>query len=358
MWLHFSIFCSLIILGIIYKPRNKMNRWFYFSILFLLFFVIASFRAINIGNDTQEYFRIFRLISSSNSLTIAIGLTRYEIGYITLNYIISRFTSNFSVLLCLVSAFYLFSVFRFIKKYASKIGIVVILCFTFFMFYDVMNIIRQCISVAIFLFAIDYLLDRKFVKYFCLIILATFFQSISLVLLLIYFIPKADFKKAKDLVKWIFVVVIALIILGSLSRIVGVVFPYFAHYFTTEYAEGGVRSASLVFFLIRIGIVVFVWLLGGFRTNQDLDIKSNIFMQMMLLDCLIAGMSISFNILDRIENFFCLGYIIAISNGITRIKRSNQILADVIIIIFSFIYMTILLIYRSNWYGLFPYQFL
>lgn len=249
MWLHFSIFSSLIILGMLYKPKNKTSHWFYFCAVFLIFFVIASFRSVSIGNDTKEYYRVFQLVSSRSTLSDVLGLTRYEVGYMVLNFLITRYTSSFTVLLSFISTFYLFSVLRFVKKYANKTSVVMIMCFTFFIFYDVMNIMRQCISVAIFLFAIDYLIERKFMKYCCLIFLASLFQSVSIILLLVYFLPKTDFKKIKDFVKWILLSGLALIILGSLSKIAGIVFPYFAHYFSSEYAEGGVRGASVVFFL-------------------------------------------------------------------------------------------------------------
>lgn len=357
MWMHFGIFVAILFLGLFYKSGSKVNKKLYMVSVFMIFFILSTFRSVDIGNDTKEYFRVFKLICSSNSLSNAIGLTRYEIGFVTLNYVISRVTTNFAVLLGGVTVFYLFSILRFVKKYALSVTTAVTLCFTFFMFYDVMNIIRQCISVAIFLFAIDFLIERKPVKYIFSIIIATLFQSMSIVLIFLYFLPKTDFKKVRDFVKWIFIGVIALGLLSYMSKIVGYVFPYFSHYFSTKYAEGGARSASILFFLIRIMIVLFVWLIGGLKNHDSSNKKTNVLMQLMLSDCIVAAMSISFNMLDRLENFFCIGYIIVISNAICTLKKDNRIVANAIIITVTFIYMTVLLIYRSNWYGFFPYQF-
>ncbi|QCT71200.1 EpsG family protein [Eubacterium sp. AM05-23] len=357
MWLHYCIFGVLILLSLLYNPNNKISKKFYIAFVFIIFFILATFRAIDIGNDTQEYYRVFELIRLKSSLTQAINFTRYEIGYVVLNYLVGKVTSNFSVVLAIVASFYLISVLRFIRKYAVSVSNVIILSFTFSMFYDVMNITRQCISVAIFLFAVDYLIERKAIKYFSLVVVASLFQTMSIVLLLLYFSPKTDFQKASDVVKWIGIIGIALIALGYITQIVQYLFPYYAHYFNTSYAEGGARSASFLFFIIRIGIVVFIWLLDGFKDFKNFNNEKNVFFQLMLLDCIVAAMSISFNMLDRFENFFCLGFIITISNTIGSFKKNKRIFANFMVIFLSFIYITIFLIFRSNWYGLFPYHF-
>lgn len=357
MWIHFGIFGVILLLGLFYESKSKVNRKLYMVSIFMIFFILSTFRSVNIGNDTREYFRVFKLICSSNSLSSAIELTRYEVGFVTLNYVISRVTTNFAVLLGAVTVFYLFSILRFVKKYASSVTTVVTLCFTLFMFYDVMNIVRQCISVAIFLFAIDFLIERKPVKYIFLIILATLFHNMSVVLIFLYFLPKIDFKKVRNLVKWIFICAIALVLLNYMGQITYYISPYFSHYFNTKYAEGGIRIASILFFGGRITIVLFVWIIGGLKKSDSANKKTNVLTQLMLLDCIVASMSISFNMLDRLEGFFCLGYIIMISNAICTLKKDNRIVANAIIITGTFIYMTVLLIYRSNWYGLFPYQF-
>ncbi len=360
MWLHYFLFFTIIILGLICKQQSVNSRKLFLLIVFLMFFILATFRAITVGNDTQEYFRVFNLIRSSSSLKNAIGLTRYEVGFVCLNYITGKYTDNFSVLLGIVSAFYLYSVIRFINKYAKNIPLVVILCFTFSIFYDVMIIERQCIAVGIFLFAIDYIIERKPIKYFVLVVLATLFQRASVFLVLIYFLPRANFNRKKDVYKWIGIIGLSCFGIVFLHQLVQYFLPYYAHYFNTSYGEGGARSASIVFALVRILIVLFVWKMGGLKkysvSVSDNNVN-NVFMQLMMLDCIVAVMSISFNMLDRIENFFCLGYIAIISDSLSQLTLYNKLISKILIVGLTFVYITVFLVFRHNWYGLFPYQF-
>ena len=86
-------------------------------------------------------------------------ISRFEIGYVFLNYFVAQIGGNFTVLLGFISIIYLSSIFRFIGKYALSNSIAILLTFTFSMFYDLLNVGRQCLAVAIFLYGIDYLID-------------------------------------------------------------------------------------------------------------------------------------------------------------------------------------------------------
>ena len=88
--------------------------------LFLLFYVFAAFRSLEVGNDTQEYYRIFRLISNQQSLTTALTVSRYEVGYIIYNYVISRVTSNFQWILAINSGVYIGASIWFVNKYSTS----------------------------------------------------------------------------------------------------------------------------------------------------------------------------------------------------------------------------------------------
>lgn len=342
--------------------RNTKNNKYICIGLFLLFFIFAAFRSVDVGNDTQEYYRIFKVISGQPSVTAALTASRYEPGYILYNYIVSQFTSNFQWILAINSGVYISASIWFINRYATSFKKAILLFFTFGMYYNVMNIERQCIAIAIFLVAISFLENRKYIRYILFIMLAATFHSMSLVLLVLALIPKIDFTKTRDILKWSVLAIVFLVVLDyGINWLMGY-FPYLSHYLTDSiYSEGGVRIASIALCGIRLISIGLLLLVNGGRLpsieGNDTEV-TNIFNKILLLDCVISIAAIEFNMYDRIEKYVCIGFIVALVNAIeSGGNPSNRKIIYGTVFLISFGYITVSLIYRPEWSGIFPYTF-
>ena len=154
-------------------------------------------------------------------------------GYVILNYVIGRCTDNFTVLLAVVTAFYLFSSFRLIKRYSSSAYMSITMMFTMSLLYLAVNIQRQCIAMAIFYLAIPLLEQKKRIRYCILIALATTFHTASIILFSLPFLPRIDFGDKKNLRRWILVSAAALVFMNYGVNWILSYFPYFQHYYTS-----------------------------------------------------------------------------------------------------------------------------
>lgn len=368
MWVHFFLFAMIILFCILQKslmPYSEKTRLLLWN-TFILFFVFIAFRAYNVGNDTPEYYRLFKFVQESASIKDIAFSTRYEIGYIMLNFFVSRITDNFSVLLIIITAFYLYSSLLLVRRYSKSPELSVVLMFTLSLFYLAMNIERQCISMAIFYLAIPFLEKKKRLLYCIMIVIASLFHSASIILIVLAFLPKIDFSNRKIVFRWVIISFAALVFLNfSMTKILSV-FPYFEHYYTNSvYSEGGVRSASVAFCAIRIFILLLIKVVGGFDYQQnDSSEATSIFNILLFFDIIVAIASIGFNLFDRLENYFSLGYIIAVVNAISSlngqksiVQKRNKITVTVLSVAVSFAYMTMTVVFRSSWSGIFPYSF-
>lgn len=361
MWIHFLILILIYLITYFGCLHNKKSKYMFIG-LFLLFYVFAAFRSLEVGNDTQEYYRIFRLISNQQSLTTALTVSRYEVGYIIYNYVISRVTSNFQWILAINSGVYIGASIWFVNKYSTSFKKAIILFFTFGMYYNAINIERQCIAIAIFLIAIPFLERKQYIRYIVLILLASTFHMMSIVLLALVIIPKIDFTKMGDIFKWSAIAIVFLVVLNyGVNGLMGF-FPYLSHYLTDSiYSEGGVRIASIALCGIRIISVGLLLLVNGGKlpnTRENESDTANVFYKILLLDCVISIAAIGFNMYDRIEKYVCIGFIVAIVNAIEAVSnRSNRSIIYGIVFIISFGYLTVSLIYRPEWSGIFPYTF-
>lgn len=368
MWLHFLLF-FLVVLIIAFQKLlfpNSKNNYIAFSGIFLLFFTFITFRAYTVGNDTPEYYRLFTDIIIQPSLFDALSISRYEIGYISFNYFIGILTNNFTVLLSIVAFFYLYTSCQFINKYAKSPLLAIILMFTFSLFYKAMIIQRQCIALSIIYLAISFLIKNKRNIFILLVCIASLFHSSALIILFVLFIPTINFSDIKSLKKWGIIFILSLLCLNiGIEKLLSF-FPYYQHYYVSSiYSEGSIRTASIAFFGIRFFSLILVFITGGFwYQRKDNSNETLIFNKALVFDLFLAAASISFNLIDRFEIYFTLGFIIAIVNAVcslkeyNRIQKNNKIIITLLLVLTTFAYMTATVILRSSWMGIFPYSFI
>lgn len=360
MWLHFMLIVLLGLSALVSNSsrRGKSGSLFVLGVTFVAFLLLTSLRMEDVGNDTINYASFFaRAINNLDFWQLLLS-SRFEIGFSFVVYVIAQLTGNFNIFLLCVTAFYLYSVCRFVRKFAISYGSVVLLAFGFSVFYDSFVTLRQCIAIGIYLFAIDSFLDRKPLRYSALVLVACSFHLSAVVLLPVYLLPKMRFAFASDYIKILFAAICCTIMVSVFLHLFAGLFPYYAHYLDTAYGKGGPRLASVLLLGVRLVLVLLAFA-SNWRTYQSLSGKSPEIAglnTLMAVDLILSAASLSFNMLDRIEGYFTLPFIIVVSNSINCKENANGRICDLFAVLVSFAYITILLVFRGEWFGIFPYS--
>lgn len=360
MWLHYSAFAALVLVAALFGGHHQQRSQKPKAALvlsFLMFVAFASLRATTVGNDTIRYDRFFEEIAQTDSFTEALTVSRYEQGYVAVNYVISRFTDNFNILLLVVAVFSFGSVALFIQRYARSTSLAVLLAFGMSVFYDVMLAIRQGIAVAIFLLAFSAVVDRKPLRYLVLIVLAAQFHSSAFVLLVVYFIPSLKVNTFGDGLKWGALVGFIMLSLNGLLSEVANVSAYYGQYLSSEYAEGGARMATVMAVAVRLILVALAATCGwsAAMAADDTEVTHNL-LTLVVVDVAIVVVSLGFNLLDRFEMYFTLPFVVGLTNVVARNTGERSAYVPVPMVVTAFARMTVLLLYRPGWYTLFPYH--
>lgn len=360
MWLHFLLMGILAIAALASNEsrdgggRNRLVLW----VTFVVFLVVASIRAESVGSDTPNYAKYFYGIVACDNFGDALAVSRYEAGFAAVTYLLTRITDSFNVYLLVLCSFYYGSVVVFIGKYGKSYGSAVLIAFGLAVFYDPLVTLRQSVAVGFFLIAFGDLLRRKVLRYFALIAIACSFHISAVILVPVYFLPSVTLAKASDCMKCLLLIAAACVFEGLALKVAGAVFPYYAHYFDTDYAGGGVRVASMLLLGSRL-LLLALACFSNWQTYQKQDEGSSIvgkLNMMLLLDILIISLSLSFNLLDRLEGYFALPFVVAISNAINFKDDRDRRLCDLLAILIGFAYITTLLAFRGEWFGIFPYE--
>lgn len=150
--------------------------------IFALFFLIATYRNINIGTDTEMYFGFYLHEGYEKIL---------EPGFRYIYYL-ARYMGDFKYWLAITSGLVLIFIYIGIKRNTSNYLIATFFYFSTFTYFFVFNGIRQAIAASILFAFLDILVDKglkKILVFFSLILVMMLFHNSAIFLLFLIFVP-------------------------------------------------------------------------------------------------------------------------------------------------------------------------
>ena len=184
----------------IFLEKKSLNRDAFWVPFFALV-LFASFRNYLVGTDTGTYIKNFVNQLDYNYFSFRDGV---ELGYQLIEYFLLRITHNYFWLFFVTSFIVVFCYLYIFRKnskdYITSVFIFITLgTYTFFF-----NGLRQGLAMAVFAFAIPYLITRNFYKYFLICIFASFFHTTALLMVPFYLLVNLNFKLLYKLVATFF----------------------------------------------------------------------------------------------------------------------------------------------------------
>ena len=152
--------------------------------LMLFWFIALSGFAYNVGSDTVAYMEEYEVAKWSYIHNLRDFLefeNSRQPGWLLLEFICRSISSNFVFFKLIIAGFCNWAVFRFIKKHSSFPFIAVLFYGLVFALHLNFNALRQFIAVGFFLIGYDFLIERKWLKYYFFVFLAYMFHSSALI---------------------------------------------------------------------------------------------------------------------------------------------------------------------------------
>ena len=183
----------ILVLGLLslQKYNSKFKKLFV-TVAGIAFTVFMGFRSFLVGTDTPGYVESFQNTPKISLSFILDAFAEKEAFYKVLQSLVRTVTDNYTVFFTVIAVFCICSVCRFIYKYSSNPTMSFIAYMS--MAYYAFNLagIRQTIALAILLFAMDSMIEKKTVRALMLIGIASLFHISSLIgvfIILIYYLP-------------------------------------------------------------------------------------------------------------------------------------------------------------------------
>ena len=187
------LFFVVLAAGIGLCEINKRRRTdaIFLAATSVLLVVIASLRADTVGVDYNfVYAPYFNDVCNSGFSYIFSPQNPYliEVSYSLINWLVSLVTHDVRVLMLVVAVLSTALTAAVLYKYCAIpwVGMLVYVGFGFFG--NSMSFLRQSLGIAVFLFALHFLMERKLAPYLLLVLLAATFHKSLLVMLPFYWI--------------------------------------------------------------------------------------------------------------------------------------------------------------------------
>lgn len=268
MLIYLLNFISIPFYGLCVKDRKKLVILIAFQM-----FLILALRADNLGVDLENYKLHFNYYKDLSFLEIMgafsiigrarLSIHRLEWGYVFLNWIVGKLGLDFHMFLVVCAGICMQSMGLFIYRYSKKPTISFLLFISLGGFVYFFGILRQSLGLAVFLFAIPALKERKLWKYLLIVGIATLFHGTFLITFILYFLTNINIKK----------IYYVGVILASIS--IAIITPILYRYiFSKAFGILNMSEYSLEFqwnnmFLMMMLFLIFIFLFEKPKKQED-----------------------------------------------------------------------------------------
>lgn len=176
------------------KGKEKLRKQLVFLAALPIFFLFV-FRYKTVGSDTIGYVKFFQSTVRQYSFQqlVVEGLMRSEIGYRLYVKLISLFTKSYTVYFIINGIIIFGTLIRFSLKYTKNPFVFFFLFITLGTYSFIETGLRQALAMSICLWAVDFIKDKKPIRFILLVAFAYFFHKSAMIFLLTY--PLCQIKK-------------------------------------------------------------------------------------------------------------------------------------------------------------------
>ena len=363
--LHYSVlfWLMVVIAGLFLafgKIEGKKKKRYIFVVSTILF-VLMAFRGTYMGNDTKTYITIFNKIAVYSNPFDYIRSSGMESGYLLYCWVLSRISRDARILFVVTAAVVMGSVGRFAYKYVDNVGMFYCLFVGMLQFDFFLSIMRQSVAVAILLYAVDYLQERRLIPYYVLSLLAVSFHNSSILFLLIYPLFSAkSLKKEHGLLSNMIMFSAAFVggfFFDPIFKLVLRWFPKYSYYIGSARVDGEPRLAIFLKLLVFFLLLVVARVVRKIPARNPKREKAE--RQMALLNLLVIVVASNATVLMRFSSLFALYTNAHYSNSVGRMRpRSpDKIWLTTLTLLAFYVYGLVLVVLKTpEWQTTYPIQ--
>lgn len=321
--------------------ENEIKKLSYYISITISFFILFLFLGLRykVGFDYSYTYvpQYYNIIRGKN--------THFEFLFVCLNKFVYFFFDNVDWVFIISAFITVFIVYNIICKRINNIVLGVFLYIGTRMYLYSFTQVRQYIAIAIFLFAIKYIVEKKMFRYFFWILIASLIHKTAILYLPVYFVRNINLSHRK----YIMIAVVAIFC----APIVNILYNYVGNYLYGWYIsnEIGLGNSSIVMGIINLFVIILSIL---FYNKVNTSVENRILLNIQLIAWVAFVTTQSLNESYRIVALFMYTSILLIPKIYETIKYKNnkRVVMLMIIILFSLC----IYVYLENDASMIPYR--
>lgn len=322
--LYFLIFLLYIILYSFVKNKDKREKLFINISFIVLIFVLSTRTPYSDMHNYINYFHSINNMSLSNFMSFDL-----ELLYKVLNLIIGKIWLNDRFFITIVSIITCIGPYFFIKKRSKNYLLSILLFISIGTFRLQFYIIRQSIALTFLLLGLNYIDDKKTIKFLLMVIVASLFHQSALIFVLIYLLNK--FKGKTKVIISIALVFATFLLKDQLYSLIG-----YSSY--NNYMLSSIEGEGYGLFALYVLIIAFSLFFKPKKKEENADLC----VSMSFMALILQVMSTRISILSRIVYYFSNGLIIYPVDVIESFdNKRNKMILSMIMCAMILIYLAV-----------------
>lgn len=314
--------------GVTFEEKVQIRHKYFLIIACVELIILVGIRGYSVGADTSVYLSALDYYKSLPKSEVLFAELIYpydfEIGYFLLTKVCALFCFSKTLFLFLIAMLIYIPVFVAIYKRSLNPYLSILTYFAIGLFTYSLGIFRQMIAMSIVLCGMDYIKERKFLKYLLLVVVAMTFHSTAILSLAIYFLYPLKWKT--NAIVFPLASIAALVIGRYVVNVMIILMPKYSGYITGELLSGGSYMMLLLFVAI---FLVHCW--ENFKESPNGDTK--LMFDALTVAILVQSLGYSLNIFGRAIGFFSVYLIFMIPNYLESFRGRWRVFVKIGVIL-------------------------
>lgn len=345
-----GIYISLLVLGLLLILATRANPALE-RVSGVIYTVVLAFIGMFRYDVGQDYFS-YESIYDKIAMRWDYGET-IEIGFRTVCKLCSELDGTAQLMFAVMSAATLILTYQGLKYFSKDISLSLFVFMGIGQLYlNTFNAVRQALAIALFIFAMRYVAQRKLLKYLLMMALATTFHASAIILVPLYWILRRRWSKIS--------VIIAGAVLALSGRVIinMILNSSYSVYLMQQQFTTEMSSANVMYF--AMSVIIFICsdsLMKGYR-YRDIFSNLNILAMFCFMLYYVFSNTPVMMVVTRISYYFMIAYPVILAMTVRYIddKLIKSALTFGIVAMISFMFYRSSII-NGDAYNLLPYTF-
>ncbi len=324
--------------------KNNSSKRNFFAVLSALPLIAVAALRYEIGTDWPIYYDLFYGINEGTN-------SFQEPGFNLLNRIVYFFSTDFVLMSAVCSVITYSFIFKAIYDQAISYSYSILFFVLDATYFNSMNQVRQTMTVAMFLYAMKYLKQRKPIPYFAIILLACTIHTSALFFIPIYFLYGLRVHIKLHVIS----LLAGAVLMVPLNEVVKFVVSKtrYAWYLDSVFLDStGFYIIGFVFSLIILFLYDFYYIYGNDKDDKDYNFMVN----MQWLVAFVTFLTPAVPQSSRLLLCFAAPVMFCIPKMFKREHLHSRRVVLIIVTITIFLVKILYDIYVNDWYVVIPYQ--